>query len=95
MPLTPSQAADIAKRHGLTLTDAAGLLGLADTAAEADTIAARFATGTTSESVGAEYVRQLFGRDDAEHGADDNDEPDDADDPLRRFTRDLFPSKTD
>ena len=41
--LTADAAAAIAKRHGLTLTDAAGLRVLADDEDQAETIAARFA----------------------------------------------------
>ena len=44
MALTPEEAADIARKHGLSMLDAAGLLSLADNAQHADQIAARFAS---------------------------------------------------
>lgn len=61
MPITPEQAVDAARRHGLSLTDAAGLLGLADTPTEADAIAARFATGSSdaTDELRA-FTRDLF-----------------------------------
>jgi hypothetical protein len=43
LPLTPDDAARIARRHGLTLQDAAGLLTLADHPDDAERIAAAFA----------------------------------------------------
>jgi hypothetical protein len=42
--LTADEAADAAARHGLSIADAASLRQLADTPAEADALAARFAT---------------------------------------------------
>lgn len=82
MALTAAEAADIARKHGLTLQDAAGLLALADTADEADTIAARFATPEADDAARA-IARQLFG--------ERREDPDVADlDEHRRFTRRLF-----
>lgn len=51
MPLTAEQAADIARQHGLSLTDATALRLLADTAAQAHDIAARFTPAVTRETV--------------------------------------------
>lgn len=41
--LTAEEAAETARKHGLTLTDASALRQLADTAEQADRLAARFA----------------------------------------------------
>lgn len=43
--LSRAEAAEIARRHGLPLSDAAALHQLADTPEEADAIASRFANG--------------------------------------------------
>jgi hypothetical protein len=61
MPLTPTEAADVARRHGLSLQDAAGLLSMAVDADEADTIAARFAAPEVEEA-GRRWAAELFGR---------------------------------
>lgn len=99
MPLTATEAATIAKRHGLSLTDAAGLLSLADNADEADAIAKRFAEPDTQEA-SRQLVRDLFGtseRDETppppklravEGGNPSPVDKTDAD--LRRFTANLF-----
>ena len=42
MPITPGEAADIAKSHGLSLSDATALRSLADTPHEAAELAAKF-----------------------------------------------------
>lgn len=60
MSLTPDQAAAVARRHKLSLMDAAGLLSLADSPEEADRIAGRFAG--TDDSM-RELAARLFGRD--------------------------------
>jgi hypothetical protein len=54
--ISPDEAADIAARHGLSLQDAAGLLSLADDAADAERIAARFAAADPERAV----VQALF-----------------------------------
>lgn len=50
LPLTATEAAEIAARHGLGLQDAAGLLSLADNATDAERIAARFAAVPRAQS---------------------------------------------
>ena len=64
LPLTPDAAADIARKHGLSLLDAAGLLSLADDEADADRIAAKFATTNEPDTDAEvrEYAAALFGR---------------------------------
>lgn len=65
MPLTPDQAAAIARRHGLTLHDAAGLLTLASDEADAERIAALFAGTSEADAERAQardYTAALFGR---------------------------------
>ena len=57
MPLTAQKAAEIARRNGLSLNDAAGLLSLADNEDDAERIAADFATG---EGAWWSTVRKLF-----------------------------------
>ncbi len=92
MPITADQAATIARRHGLSLMDAAGLLTLADSADQADEIAAKFA-GTDDDTVGREWARALFGRDEPPTEPADGDTPPAADgdgDGMRAFARDLF-----
>jgi hypothetical protein len=54
--LTNDEAASIARQHGLTVHDAVSLRMLADDKAEANEIAAKFAT--TDEK---QFVRDLFG----------------------------------
>jgi len=63
VPITPTEAADIARKHGLTLSDAAGLAALANTLDEAETIAARFATPEV-DTAARDLTRRLFGRTD-------------------------------
>jgi hypothetical protein len=63
LPITPEEAADIARRHGLTLNDAAGLLNLADDTEDADRIAKRFAE--TEDDPWRAVVADLFGRRDS------------------------------
>lgn len=92
MALTANEAAEIAKRHGLTLQDAAGLLTLADTADEADTIAARFAQPET-KTAGLALVRHLFGE---PMPTPEPPEPAGTPNPdlqMRRFTSRLFNDK--
>lgn len=64
MPITPTEAAEVARRHGLSLHDAAGLVSLAADVDDANAIAARFAAAEGSENaeVAREYTRQLFGK---------------------------------
>ncbi len=61
MTLTAQRAAEIAREHGLSQQDAAGLLGLATSEEEAEKIAADFAS---SESAFRATVRNLFAEDD-------------------------------
>lgn len=56
--LTAAEASDIARRHGLTIADAASLRALADDKAEAESIAKKF-----SQSDEERYAAQLFDRD--------------------------------
>jgi hypothetical protein len=62
MPLTADAAADVARRHGLTLQDAAALRALADDEQSADKIAARFAPPTDDDTTEAtrQLARNLF-----------------------------------
>jgi len=88
MPLTPDQAANVARRHGLSLMDAAGLLSLADTETEADRIAASFA-GTDAEAATREFAAALFGKN--EPSTNTPAKPaDDGNPEVRRFVADLF-----
>jgi hypothetical protein len=85
VPITPDEAADIAKRHGLGLQDAAGLLTLATDAKDADRIAARFAEAEKADPIaeaGREYAAALFGR-----------KPDAAPDPEPEPTPNVVPSE--
>lgn len=59
MPLTPTEAADVARRHGLSLQDAAGLMTLAQDAVDAETIAKRFAEPDTA-AASLDLTRRLF-----------------------------------
>lgn len=92
MPISPSEAATIAHKHGLSLQDAAGLLSLADSTDEADRIAATFAAPATT-SASLELTRRLFGHQDQ---ADEETPPaprppaPTADLEMRRITRRLF-----
>lgn len=64
MPITPDEAADIARRHGLGLNDAAGLMNLANDADDAERIASRFAGTGPDEAREAElraFAGHLFG----------------------------------
>jgi hypothetical protein len=72
MALTPDEAADIARRHGLTVADAASLRALADDTDQADRIAAKFARDADPAKA---FVHALFS------GTDQTDAP--ADDPAR------------
>ena len=65
MTLTAQRAAEIAREHGLSLQDAAGLLGLATSEEEAEKIAADFAS---SEGAFRAMVRDLFAKDDDHMG---------------------------
>lgn len=87
--LTPTQAADIARRSGLSLADAVALRMLADTTDEAVDLAAKFGAEGTS----AGLVARLFGDDDrgGEAGPTDTTAPGDRDDgPARAFLADAF-----
>ena len=57
MGITATEAAEIARRHGLTLQDAAGLAALADSTEEAEKLASDF--GSTDAQFRA-TVRKLF-----------------------------------
>ena len=63
MAITPQQAADVARQHGLTLQDAAGLVSLATDVQDANEIAARFAS---AESAFRDDVRTMFDKAKAE-----------------------------
>jgi len=65
MTLTAQRAAEIAREHGLSLQDAAGLLGLATSEEEAEKIAADFAS---SEGAFRATVRNLFAKKDDHMG---------------------------
>lgn len=52
MPLDSDTAAKVARRHGLTLGDAAALQRLADTPEEADELAAQFTPASHSGGMG-------------------------------------------
>jgi hypothetical protein len=62
MALTADQAATVARRHGLSLADAASLRALADDEETADRIAARFAPTTKDDPGDAvrTFARDLF-----------------------------------
>lgn len=49
MPITPGEATDIAKAHGLSLSDATALRALADTPHEASELAAKFKHGSRDD----------------------------------------------
>lgn len=92
MPITPTEAADIARKHGLTLSDAAGLAALANTLDEAETIAARFATPEVDTAT-RDLTRRLFGRTDQQPDDQPPAEPDPEPSPdlaARRFAHRLF-----
>jgi hypothetical protein len=59
--LTPDGAARIAKANGLGMPDAAALLQLADTEAEAEHLAEQFTRSQTPEAL-AEAVHRKMGR---------------------------------
>jgi hypothetical protein len=61
MPLDASTAAAVARRHGLTLGDAAALQRLADTADEADALAAQFADPDAVTDAAYEAIRTSGG----------------------------------
>lgn len=86
MPITPAQAAEVARRHGLSLLDASGLLNLADTAEEADAIAATFAQPDNDNAARA-YARELFA---SGTGDDLPARPEPAEGELPNIARDLF-----
>lgn len=64
LPITPDQAAEVARRHGLTLMDAAGLLNLAESTEDADRLAATFATteAKDDDTEAREFAARLFRR---------------------------------
>lgn len=82
--LTPTEAADIARRAGLTLADAVALRMLADDTEEATELAGRFAT---SGNDGA-FAAALFGHPDRAVAPPIEGPDPDADD--RRFVAQLF-----
>lgn len=59
MGITATEAAEIARRHGLSLQDAAGLASLANSTEEAEQLAARF---STPESEMNRFVKGLFAK---------------------------------
>ena len=63
MPIDRDTAAEVARRHGLSLMDAAGLVNLADDADDADQLARRFAAAASpqDEELRA-YAAELFGK---------------------------------
>lgn len=90
MPITAHEAADIARQHGLTLMDAAGLASMADDVADADRIARRF-SGTDPEAMRG-YAAQLFGRtgDPEQPTATDSTPTPGGNDELRQFVQTMF-----
>ena len=58
--LTAAQAADIAARHRLTLSDALALRGLTDDPDEADQLAAKFADAATPDSPSVAAGRERY-----------------------------------
>lgn len=60
--LSADKAAEIAKRHGLSLSDALALRGLTDDAAEADALAAKF-TGNSDDGDDSEPNPRELARD--------------------------------
>lgn len=60
--LTADQAAEVARRHGLTLSDAQALMLLADDEAHAETLAARFAPESEPDEPEAlsDVARRMF-----------------------------------
>jgi hypothetical protein len=61
MPLDSKTAAEVARRHGLTLGDAAALQRLADTADEADDLAAQFSPAADPDKI-VDAVNARLGR---------------------------------
>ncbi len=57
--LSPAEAAAVARRHNLSLMDAAGLLTLADDVEEAESIAGSFAE-PSSEAAARAFAARLF-----------------------------------
>jgi hypothetical protein len=55
-------AAAVARRHGLTLGDAAALARLADTEDEADQLAAQFAAPSAPEPDDSQIAEQILAR---------------------------------
>lgn len=100
MPITPGQAAAVARRHGLSLQDAAGLVALADTAEEADRLAAGFAQPV--DTAVRDWARALFGNNEPDTDTpteptagnhanrEGNNPPAPAGDAMRRYVADLF-----
>lgn len=88
MGLTAAEAADIARRHGLGLNDAAGLLALADDQESAEALAEKFAPSDASMR---DLTRRLFGTEEA--AVDEG--PAGPDLEGRQFVRRLFASPPD
>lgn len=64
MALTADQAAEVARRHGLTLNDAAALMTLADDETSADRLAASFTTpAEPARAATRQFVKDLFAED--------------------------------
>lgn len=59
MPLSSDEAIEVARRHGLGLNDAVGLMSLAEDVDEAERIAGRFAQSSQDEF--ASVAVRLFG----------------------------------
>lgn len=91
MTISPTEAADVAKRYGLGLQDAAGLLSLAKDVDDANAIAARFAAPAT-DAAAIELTRQLFGHTPKAEPPEPADEgkPASPDIAARRFASNLF-----
>jgi hypothetical protein len=60
MPILPTEAADIAKAHGLTLSDARALAVMADTIEHAEELAAKFTPEEYGEVRGVEIATEIL-----------------------------------
>ena len=59
MPLTPTQAAAVAEKFGLGVSDAAALASLAGSVDEAEQIAARFSPNPTARQLSRADLAQM------------------------------------
>lgn len=62
MTISSDQAADIARRHGLNLTDAQALSVLADDEPHAEKLAERFAPAPSTDDLADQVQRRIGGR---------------------------------